>query len=80
MTVHTLIKLLRPYRGQGPGELVALPEAAALSLIRKGMACVASADLVSLYTGMTASRQPDTETETAAPAPEMAVTRLGTLR
>jgi hypothetical protein len=54
MTVHTLVKLLRPFRGQGPGELLALPEPAALSLIRKGIACVASADLVSLHTGVMA--------------------------
>lgn len=81
MPDSTVVKLLRPYRGQGPGELLALPMEAATSLVRKGIAVPASSDLVALYRGLQPampSRQPEIETAMAADAPEMAVTRRGT--
>jgi hypothetical protein len=79
MSSSVVVKLVRPYQGRGPGELMAMPETAAASLFRKGIAVRASADLVALYRDgsprSVATRQPKVETAMAADAPEMAVER-----
>jgi hypothetical protein len=74
MNESVVLKLIRPYRGQGPGELVAVPETAAASLVRKGIAVPASADLIALYRP---KRHAAVETAMAADAPEIAITRRG---
>jgi hypothetical protein len=69
------VKFLRDHERYPAGAVVAFDEAAAWSLVRKGIATVAPADLVQLMRPRLVKRQPEIETAMAGEAPEMAVER-----
>jgi hypothetical protein len=69
------VKFLRDHERYPAGAVVAFDEAAAWSLVRKGMAALAPADLVNVYAPRLVRRQPKIETAMASEAPEMAVER-----
>jgi nitroreductase len=71
------VKFLRDHERYPAGAVVAFDEAAAWSLVRKGMAALAPADLVPSMRPRLVKRQPEIETAMAISAPEMAVERRG---